>query len=48
MNANIIIEFLEWLIGAVFLLYFLDKVLYGPISRKELENEAKEKSNEGK
>jgi hypothetical protein len=48
MNTDVIIELLEWLVGAAFFLYFLDKVLYGPISRKELENEAREKQDEGK
>lgn len=48
MNIEFIITALEYIAGSVFFLYLLDKILYGPISRKELENEAKEKDNESK
>jgi len=42
--AKFIINAFELIVLFTAIFYILDKLVYGPTSRKELENEAKEKN----
>ena len=46
--AKFIINAFELIVLFTVIFYILDKLVYGPISRKELENEAQERQDEGK
>ena len=47
-NMQTLEYLLEGILISIVMLYIIDMLMFGPISKKELENEAKEKSNDCK
>ena len=46
--AKFIINAFELIVLFTVLFYIIDKLVYGPVTRKELESEGKERQDEGK